>query len=442
MRVLLVGSGGREHALAWSIAQAEGHVELFYAGAPNAGLDALCSRRLPLDDSAEALAGLAQDLEVGFVVVGPEAPLVAGVADAIRAVGIPVFGPGAAAAQLEGSKAFAKAFMARHGVPTAAYHVFEDGHSAKAFVRESAQPWVVKADGLAGGKGVFVAEDVAETLAALDEIFTDGRFGAAGARVVLEERLVGEEVSYHVLFDGARSVPLALAQDHKRLFDGDAGPNTGGMGAYSPVSHLASDLEQEIDGKVLAPTLAGLAADALEFRGVLFIGLMLCADGPKVLEYNVRFGDPETEVILPRLSGSVLPALWATANGELASLELKWAYPAALTVVLASGSYPGSGTSGGDAPMPRVEGIQSIDWSREARGREALVFTSGARKDALSDQLVASGGRVFAVTGVGRTIAEARERAYLRADKVKFAGKQWRSDIGSRAGLAPWIRPE
>jgi phosphoribosylamine--glycine ligase len=419
MRVLIVGGGAREHALAWRLSQDEG-VEVI--GAPgNAGIAAI-GRTVPIDPTdADQVVELAKRESADLVVVGPEAPLVAGVVDALRAHGIDAFGPDREAAQLEGSKIFSKEFMARHGIPTAGFAIFDDPDAAARYIEEAKRPLVVKADGLAAGKGVIVAADAAEAIAGVDLIMRKRAFGDAGARVLIEECLVGQEVSYHVVSDGERFIRLAPAQDHKRAFDGDAGPNTGGMGAYSPPPVVTAEVEKKIIERVIEPTLRGMAAEGRPFRGALFVGLMIVDGEPMVLEYNTRFGDPECQTLMTRWKGSVMPLIRGSARGDFGSLTLEWEAPASLCVVLASGGYPGSYEKG-----KLITGL-----SDAGAVPHVTVFHAGTTLD--GDAVVTSGGRVLSVTATGETIDEAAERAYAAADKIHFEGKQLRRDIGWRA---------
>ena len=419
MRVLIVGAGAREHALGWRLSQDHG-VEVI--GAPgNAGLAAI-GRTVPVDPTnADDVVALAKNESADLAVVGPEAPLVAGVVDALRAHGIDAFGPDREAARLEGSKIFSKEFMARHGIPTAGFQVFDDPDAAVRYIEGARRPLVVKADGLAAGKGVIVASDAAEAIAGVDRIMRERAFGDAGDRVVLEECLVGQEVSYHVVSDGQRFVPLAPAQDHKRAFDGDRGPNTGGMGAYSPPPVVTPEVEQKIMERVIEPTLQGMANDGRAFRGALFVGLMIVDGEPLVLEYNTRFGDPECQTLVTRWKGSIMPLIAGSAKGDFGGLAPEWEAPASLCVVLASGGYPGSYEKG--------KVIRGLD---EASALDRVtVFHAGTALD--EGNVVTSGGRVLSVTAIGDTIDEAAERAYEAADVIDFEGKQLRRDIGWRA---------
>lgn len=419
MKVLILGSGAREHALGWRLAQDRG-VEVISAPG-NAGL-ATVGRTLAVDvNDVAGVVDLAKSEDVDLVVVGPEAPLVAGVVNALQAVGIDAFGPSQAAAQLEGSKIYSKEFMARHRVPTAGFRVFDRAEQAERYVRGADRPLVVKADGLAAGKGVTVASTMHEALEAIDTIMRKRVFGDAGNRIVIEECLVGEELSYHVVSDGHRYIPLAPAQDHKRAFDGDKGPNTGGMGAYSPPPSSTPDVEVKILKQVIEPTLKGMREDGVPFRGALFVGLMMVKGQPYVLEYNVRFGDPEAETLMTRWKGPVLPLFAGSARGDFGSLKPQWEAPAALCVVLASGGYPGSYEKG-----KRIGGLDAA-----AAVPNVTVFHAGTRAE--DDDVVTSGGRVLAVTAIGDDIDQAAEQAYAAADLIKFEGKQFRSDIGWRA---------
>lgn len=424
MRVMILGGGGREHALALRLSASPQVSDLICA--PGNGGTAAIARNISVNvEDVAAVVKLARAEAVDFVVVGPEAPLVAGVVDALEEVGIPAFGPRRVGAQLEGSKSFSKEFMKRYGVPTADFAVFEDAAEARSFVQKSGQAWVVKADGLAAGKGVVVANDVPETLAAIDRMLQDREFGAAGARVVLEQRLRGQEVSFHVVLDGQRFVPLAAAQDHKRLGDNDQGPNTGGMGAYSPPPVVTPEVEQRILKEVVEPTVRGLIAEKLDFRGTLFIGLMVDEGKPSVLEYNTRFGDPETEVLMARYGGDVLPLLLGAARGDLSQVRPSWEAPVALCVVLAAPGYPGTIQKG--LPIRGAEQASQVPGVHVAHAGTAL-------KDG---QLVTSGGRVLCVTATGSDIDEVAERAYRAVSALQFDGMQYRRDIGHHARRKP-----
>ena len=420
MRILVVGSGGREHALCWAIA-ASPLCSKLYCAPGNAGIaqEAECVA-IEMDDLAGIVA-FAKRERIDFVVVGPEAPLVLGLVDRLSEAGIKAFGPSAKAAALEGSKAFMKDLCAKYAIPTAAYGRFTDAGKAKAFIRERGAPIVVKADGLAAGKGVIIAATVAEAEAAVDAMLTGRQFGAAGAEVVVEEFLEGEEASFFALTDGAAALPLASAQDHKRAHDGDSGPNPGGMGAYSPAPIVTEAVAADVVSRIIQPTIRAMAAEGRPFRGVLYAGLMLTKDGPKLLEYNVRFGDPECQVLCVRLMSDLLPALIASAEGVLGSFHLRWYDKAALTVVMAAKGYPEAYQKGTE-----IRGIE-----KATALPEVTVFHAGTRR--ADGRLLATGGRVLNVTATGRTIAEAQARAYAAVDLIDWPGGFCRRDIGWRA---------
>ncbi|MBD8553297.1 phosphoribosylamine--glycine ligase [Rhizobium sp. CFBP 8762] len=417
MKVLLIGSGGREHALAWKLAQSP-LLTTLYAAPGNPGIGE-CTTLVALDtDDHAAVVSFCRDNGVTFVVVGPEAPLVAGIADALRAADIAVFGPSAAAAQLEGSKGFTKDLCAEFNIPTGAYQRFTDAAAARAYVQEQGAPIVIKADGLAAGKGVTVAMTLDEALVAVDDCF-DGAFGAAGAEVVVEAFLDGEEASFFCLCDGVNALALASAQDHKRVGDGDTGPNTGGMGAYSPAPVMTDAMTQRTMDEIILPTISGMAQRGHPFVGVLFAGLMITARGPELIEYNTRFGDPETQVLMMRLNGDLLPLLYAAATGTLDSVKANWSDDVALTVVMASKGYP--------ATFDRNTAIAHLPDT----GTDAKIFHAGT---ALKDgTLVATGGRVLNVTARGATVSEAKDKAYALLDQVKWENGFARRDIGWRA---------
>ena len=425
MRVLVVGSGGREHALAWAIAGSPLCDALFCAPG-NPGIEAEASCAPVAAGDVQGLLALCRRERIDFVVVGPEAPLVAGLVDRLEAAGIAAFGPSAAAAALEGSKGFTKDLCAKYGIPTAAYGRFREAEPAKEFVRRRGAPIVVKADGLAAGKGVTVAATVEEALAAIDEAMLARRFGAAGAELVVEEFLDGEEASFFALVDGTHALPLATAQDHKRVGDGDTGPNTGGMGAYSPAPCLTPVLEREVMERIIMPTVRGMAAEGRPFKGVLYAGLMLTRSGPQLIEYNVRFGDPECQVLLPRLKSDLLPALIAARDGVLDGFDLRWREETAICVVLAARGYPGEPQKGSE--------IANLD---EAAGLDPAVtiFHAGTRRDGA--RLLADGGRVLDVVALGRDVAEARRRAYATIDRIRWPEGFCRRDIGWRALAKP-----
>ena len=419
MKVLLVGSGGREHALAWAIA-ASPLVERLWCAPGNPGIAtvATCVKIGAMD--IPALVAFARENAVDLVVPGPEAPLVAGLADDLAAGGIRVFGPSAAAARLEGSKGFTKDLCARHSIPTAAYGRFDNAAAARAYARQVGAPVVVKADGLAAGKGVTVAMELDEALSAIDACF-EGAFGAAGAEVVVEEFLEGEEASFFFLCDGTVALPFGTAQDHKRVGDGDTGPNTGGMGAYSPAPVLTPELEARVIREIVEPTMRGMAEAGAPFSGVLYAGLMLTKDGPRLIEYNVRFGDPECQVLMLRLESDLLELLDAAVDGRLGGIEARWRDEAALTVVMAAKGYPGTPQKG-----------SVISGVAEAAGADVQIFHAGTALDA-SGRLVAAGGRVLNVTASGRTVTEASARAYEAVGRIDWPGGFCRRDIGWRA---------
>ncbi|MFN3415208.1 MAG: phosphoribosylamine--glycine ligase [Caldimonas sp.] len=424
MKVLVIGSGGREHALAWKLAQSA-RVQTVYV-APGNGGTALDKRlrNVPITDMA-ALADFAQSEKIALTVVGPEAPLAAGVVDVFRARGLRIFGPTQAAAQLESSKAFAKDFMKRHGIPTAAYETFGDAPAAHAYVDRLGAPIVIKADGLAAGKGVVVAMTLAEAHEAVDWMLLDNKLGvqhnAGGARVVIEEFLQGEEASFIVLCDGKNVLPLATSQDHKRLLDADAGPNTGGMGAYSPAPVVTPNVHARVMQEIIGPTVAGMARDGIPFTGFLYAGLMIDAEGrARTLEFNCRMGDPETQPIMMRLRSDLLEVLLAATDGTLDKVELDWDRRVALGVVMAAHGYPLNPRKGDP-----IEGVPP-------EAPDAVVFHAGTTVDA-DGRLRTSGGRVLCVTALGDSVKAAQQRAYEALRGIRFDGMQYRSDIGFRA---------
>ncbi len=420
MKVLVIGGGAREHALVRAIRAGDASREVLCA--PGNGGIAADARCLPI--AADDLAGLcaaATAERVDLVVIGPEVPLVAGLADELQRLNVLAYGPSRAAAQLEGSKSFSKYFMKRHGIPTAEFGSFDDPDAARAYVASRSLPQVVKADGLAAGKGVVVASDAREALEAVDAMMRRRVFGDAGARVLIEDRLTGQEASFHVIADGVRFVVLGAAQDHKRVGDGDAGPNTGGMGAYAPVPAVTAAVEAAILRDIVEPTFRGLRADGIVFRGTLFVGVMLTPDGPRVLEYNVRFGDPECAVLLARLDGDILELLQGAARGDLSVGSVRVRPGAALAVVMAAHGYPASVRSG--------DTISGLDAAASVEGVQ--VFHAGTKRD--GDRVVTSGGRVLAVTAHGVDVAHARARAYDAVAQIHWAGEHHRSDIAFRA---------
>lgn len=418
MNVLLIGSGGREHALAWKIAASPLLTKLYAApGNPGIAQEAECVA-LDVTDHG-AIVAFSKEKQIDLVVVGPEAPLVAGLADVLTNAGIRVFGPSQAAAQLEGSKGFTKDLCARFDIPTAAYGRFNNAPKAKAYARQVGAPIVVKADGLAAGKGVTVAMTLDEALDAIDACF-EGAFGAAGAEVVVEEFLEGEEVSFFCLCDGVTALPFGSAQDHKRVGEGDSGPNTGGMGAYSPAPVFSTDLEAQVLAEIIEPTVRGMSEIGAPFKGVLFAGLMITKDGPKLIEYNARFGDPECQVLMLRLKDDVLTLLNAAVEGQLANSSARWRDEAALTVVMAAQGYP-------EAPE-KGSVISGVD----AASANAIVFHAGTSLDG-EGRLIAAGGRVLNVTAIGKTVSEAQAKAYSAIDMIDWPQGFCRRDIGWRA---------
>ena len=420
MRILVVGSGGREHALCWAIG-ASPLCDKLYCAPGNAGIaqEAEC---VPIAaDDIDGLVRFARDNAIDFVVVGPEAPLVLGLVDRLEEAGIKAFGPSQAAAALEGSKGFMKDLCARHGIPTAAYGRFHEREAARAYIRKQGAPIVVKADGLAAGKGVVVAMTVDEALEAVDAAMVENRFGIAGTEIVIEEYMEGEEASFFALSDGVNVLPLGAAQDHKRVGDGDTGPNTGGMGAYSPPPIVTPALADQVMETIIRPTVAGMAKEGTPFKGVLFAGLMITKQGPKLLEYNVRFGDPECQVLMPRLMSDLLPALIAARDGALKNFTLRWHDKAALCVVMAAKGYPGDYVKG--------TAIKGLDAAGKLPG--VAVFHAGTKAE--GGRVLAHGGRVLGVTATAKTIAEARNLAYRAVDAIDWPEGFCRRDIGWRA---------
>ncbi|EGR2427465.1 phosphoribosylamine--glycine ligase [Vibrio cholerae] len=422
MQVLIIGSGGREHALAWKVAQ-NPQVDTIYVAPGNAGTaleHKVQNVNIGITD-IPALVAFAQDKAIELTIVGPEAPLVIGVVDAFRAAGLPIFGPTQGAAQLEGSKAFTKDFLARHNIPTAAYANFTEIEPALAYVREKGAPIVVKADGLAAGKGVIVAMTLQEAEDAIQDMLAGNAFGSAGSRVVVEEFLDGEEASFIVMVDGENVLPMATSQDHKRVGDADTGPNTGGMGAYSPAPVVTQDVHDRVMREVIYPTVRGMAAEGNTYTGFLYAGLMIDSTGaPKVIEYNCRFGDPETQPIMMRLQSDLVELCQAAIAGKLDQEESKWDPRASIGVVLAAGGYPGDYAKG--------EVISGLP-TQESAGQK--VFHAGTETQ--GDQVVTNGGRVLCATALGNTVLEAQQRAYQLADQIHWNGMFCRRDIGYRA---------
>jgi len=418
MKILLIGSGGREHALAWKLAQSP-RCETLFVAPGNGGTGAVATNiDLNIGDHSQVVA-FCRDETIDLVVVGPEAPLVAGLADDLQTAGFKVFGPSKAAAQLEGSKAFTKALCDRMNIPTAAYGRFDNQDDALAYISAQGAPIVIKADGLAAGKGVTVAMTTDEAVAAVKVCFS-GTFGAAGAEVVIEEFLEGEEASIFAVCDGTRFVTLASAQDHKRAYDGDEGPNTGGMGAYSPAPVIDTAMLERVEKEIIAPTVAGMADQDMPFQGVLYAGLMLTEAGPKLIEYNVRFGDPECQVLMMRMTSDLVDLLDAAARGDISGVTPTWTDEVALTVVMAANGYPGSYKKG--------TGIAGLDG---LNSDQVHVFHAGTALD--DGKTIASGGRVLNITALGGTVSEAQKRAYAAVDAIDWPGGFCRRDIGWRA---------
>ncbi|HEU4659290.1 MAG TPA: phosphoribosylamine--glycine ligase [Pseudolabrys sp.] len=419
MNILLLGSGGREHALAWKMA-ASPLCDRLYCAPGNAGIarEADCVA-LDMTDH-EAVIAFAKEKGIDLVVVGPEAPLCAGIVDDFETAGIKTFGPGKWAARLEGSKGFTKDLCKANNIPTAAYQRFKNVEAAKAYVRENGAPLVVKADGLAAGKGVVVAETVAEAEAAVDMMFGGG-LGSPAWEIVIEECLVGEEASFFALCDGETAIPLASAQDHKRVFDGDKGPNTGGMGAYSPAPVMNDVMSRRTMDEIVLPTVRAMKALGAPYKGVLYAGLMITETGPKLIEYNVRFGDPECQVLMLRMMSDLVPALLAACDGQLANFDLRWYPDAALTVVMAAKGYPG--------PYAKGTLIEGLDEAAQIEGVE--IFHAGTRAD--DNRILSNGGRVLNICASGATVREAQQRAYAAVDRIKWKDGFCRRDIGWRA---------
>lgn len=420
MDVLVVGGGGREHALCWSIA-ASPLCDRLYCAPGNAGIaqEAEC---VPIGaEDIDGLVAFAKEKAIDFVVIGPEAPLVMGLADRLTEAGIKTFGPSAAASQIEGSKAYMKDLLMKSGVPTAAYGRFTDSDAAKAYITEQGAPIVVKTDGLAAGKGVILCDTVDEAHAAVDSMMTNKTFGDAGNEIVIEEFLEGEEASFFVLVDGTHALPLISAQDHKAVGEGDTGPNTGGMGAYSPAPVMTDAITEEVMNTIINPTVKTLADMGTPYVGVLFAGLMISESGTKILEYNVRFGDPECQVLMRRLKSDILPALIAAADGQLDRFNLRWHDDAAMVVVMAANGYPGSYEKGSE-----IKGVDDANAQDDV-----VIFHAGTKDD--NGTLTATGGRVLGVTAIGNSVTDAQTNAYKAVDAIDWPGGFCRRDIGWRA---------
>lgn len=419
MNILLIGSGGREHALAWKIAQSP-LLKTLYCSPGNGGMQDIATCVDLNSADHDAVINFCREFDIELVVVGPEAPLVDGIADSLADAGIAVFGPRKIAAQLEGSKGFTKDICAKYNIPTAAYGRFSDAASAKAYVADQGAPIVVKADGLAAGKGVVIAQTIAEAETAIESMF-DGAFGDAGVEVVIEEFLAGEEASFFALCDGTSILPLATAQDHKAVGDGDTGPNTGGMGAYSPAPVMTAEMENRVVREIIEPTVTAMQDLGCPYQGVFFAGLMITASGPKLIEYNCRFGDPECQVLMMRLSNDIVPLLMACAEGTLSEQSAAWRDEVALTVVLAAKGYPGSYEKGSV-----IGGLDKV-----ASAQKSMVFHAGTKRE--NGDTIAVGGRVLNVTALGASTSEAQKQAYEAVGQIEWPEGFCRSDIGWRA---------
>ncbi len=420
MKILVVGSGGREHALCWKISQSEHCDELFCAPG-NGGLGRIAQTVQIKPDDIEKLGDFAQEKGIDLTIVGPERPLIAGICDHFRSRGLTIYGPNASAARLEGSKSFTNERVARAGVPGKGFEVFDNAEAARKYIRRVGAPIVVKADGEAAGKGVMVAETVEDALEAVDRCMVEREFGASGDRVVVEEFLEGPECSIKVFCDGETIVPMVPSQDYKRIYDGDEGPNTGGMGCYSPVPIVTQEILDEVLGEIIRPTVDQMAAEGTPYTGTLYAGIVLTESGPRLLEYNCRFGDPETQVVLPRLESDLVEVLLATSEGRLSEVEVTWREEKAVCVICASGGYPGPYTTG-----------KQITGLKEAREDEhVIIFHAGTER--MGRRYFTDGGRVLGVTAVGDTFSHARDRAYRAVGHIEFEDMYFRTDIGERA---------
>ncbi len=417
MKVLIVGGGGREHGIAWKLAQSE-KVEMLFCAPGNAGI-AKVAQCVPIKaEDIQGICDFAEHNQIDLTVIGPEVPLAMGIVDALSAKGLKAFGPNQACAQLEASKSFTKSFLARHQIPTAGYQEFTDIQKLKESVGLYGYPMVLKADGLAAGKGVVLAQDKQEALDAIDQMMGDKIFGEAGSKIVVEEFLTGIEASVLCFVDGKTITPMESAQDYKRILDNDQGPNTGGMGTYSPSLIFTEELEQQVKTRILEPTLKGFRADGLDFKGILFIGLMISEEGPKVIEFNNRFGDPETQSVLPRMKTDLLDVMMAVVEDRLAEQIIEWSDERAVCIILASEGYPGSYPKGRE-----IHGLEDLE-------KGVMVFHSGTKFGDDQVTVLTDGGRVLGVTALGKTHEEARTKAYENVRKIWFEGAQYRKDIG------------
>jgi len=422
MKVLVVGSGGREHCLAWKLSQSS-LVDKIFCVPGNGGTERIAENVVQDSYDIDSLAALAQKEKIDLVIVGPEAPLVQGLVDKLRSLGIKAFGPDKELALLEGSKIFAKEIMEKYGLPTAEFRAFTQVDQAKAYIKKQGLPLVIKADGLAAGKGVIIPEDEAEALAAVDMLMTEKKFGEAGKKIIIEQCLEGEEASILAITDGKTVLPLVSSQDHKRAFDNDQGPNTGGMGAYAPAPVVTDEVMKKVMDKVFMPLIRGLSREGRIYRGVLYAGLMIKNGEPKVLEFNVRFGDPETQVILPKLKTDLAEVMLHTVSGTLDQVSLTWDPRTFVSVVMASGGYPGPYEKG-----KKISGLEKAE-----ADKDVFVFHAGTKKDKTKKDLLTSGGRVLNVVASGLTLKDARDNAYAAVKEIFFEGMRFRTDIGNKA---------
>ncbi len=420
MKILVIGSGGREHTIAWKLFQSP-IVEKIFIAPGNAGT-ALVGENIDIEvDEFEKLAEFAEKEKIGLTIIGPEDPLVKGIVNFFEEKNLNVFGPSKKAAIMEGSKTFTRDLLKKYNIPSAEYAAFENADKAKAYLKEKGAPIVIKADGLAAGKGVVVAETIEEAEKAIDEMILDKRFGESGTKILLEEKLIGEEASYLIFSDGKNILPMVSSQDHKRIFDNDFGQNTGGMGAYSPAPIVTKELEQQVLKEIMQSTVDAMAKEGRTFKGILYAGLMITKDGPKIVEFNARFGDPEAQVILPRLESDLVPIIQACIDGNLNEKEIKWSDKACCCVVMASGGYPGA----------YEKGKEIIGLKEASKIPETIVFHAGTKKE--DGKVLTNGGRVLGVTALGANIKESIDNAYKAVEKISFERAQYRKDIGQKA---------